>query len=141
MSCGHAPDDPSTSGRRFQRQDDEAYTPKDILGRVGGLLWLRQPAPCSQPPLGRHLYPPFPRIGWKGAGHRTADGVFVGIDHTSYLVYNPVTHRVTKEPFIWCLDEFELATDGTAAGALRDVVEDRGGLGDPGVDVQLLQDV
>jgi hypothetical protein len=59
------------------------------------------------------------RTGWKGAGHRTADGVFVGIDHTSYLVYNPVTHRVTKEPFIWCLDEFELATDGTAAGALR----------------------
>ena len=23
-------------------------------------MWLRQPAPCSQPPMGRHLYPPFP---------------------------------------------------------------------------------
>ena len=25
-------------------------------------MWLRQPAPCSQPPMGRHLYPPFPAV-------------------------------------------------------------------------------
>ena len=59
------------------------------------------------------------RVGWKGAGNRVADGIFVGIDHTSYMLYNPTTNRITLEPYIWPLDEFELATDGTAAGALR----------------------
>ena len=57
------------------------------------------------------------RANWKGAGRRVADGTFVGIHHTSYMVYNHATGRVTFEPFIWVLDELELARTGAAAGA------------------------
>ena len=58
------------------------------------------------------------RIGWKGVGNRAITGYFVGIEHTSYLVYNAVTRKVTKEPFVWAIDELELARGGLAAGAL-----------------------
>lgn len=58
------------------------------------------------------------RIGWKGVGNRAIAGFFVGIEHTSYLVYNAVTRKVTKEPFVWAIDELELARGGLAAGAL-----------------------
>ncbi|KOO30922.1 hypothetical protein Ctob_016205 [Chrysochromulina tobinii] len=57
------------------------------------------------------------RTNWKGAGKRVADGIFVGIEHSSYIVYNPETHRLTFEPFIWALDELELSRTGMAAGA------------------------
>jgi len=58
------------------------------------------------------------RIGWKGVGNRAITGYFVGIEHTSYLVYNAVTRKVTKEPFVWAIDELELARGGLAAGAM-----------------------
>ena len=35
------------------------------------------------------------RTNWKGAGKRVADGIFVGIEHSSYIVYNPETSRLT----------------------------------------------
>jgi hypothetical protein len=57
------------------------------------------------------------RTNWKGAGKRVADGIFVGIEHSSYIVYNPETGRLTFEPFIWALDELELSRTGMAAGA------------------------
>ena len=57
------------------------------------------------------------RTNWKGAGKRVADGIFVGIEHSSYIVYNPETNRLTFEPFIWALDELELSRTGMAAGA------------------------
>ena len=59
------------------------------------------------------------RANWKGAGRRVADGTFVGIHHTSYMVYNHATGRVTFEPFIWVLDELELARTGAAAGSAQ----------------------
>ena len=59
------------------------------------------------------------RANWKGAGRRVADGIFVGIDHTSYMVYNHATGRVTFEPFIWALDELELSRTGAAAGSAQ----------------------
>jgi hypothetical protein len=40
------------------------------------------------------------RTNWKGAGKRVADGVFVGIEHSSYMVYNTTTSKLTFEPFI-----------------------------------------
>eukprot|EP00900_Chrysochromulina_parva_P019050 jgi/Chrpa1/27146/Chrysochromulina_OHIO_Genome00026624-RA len=58
------------------------------------------------------------RIGWKGVGNRAITGYFVGIEHTSYLIYNAVTRKVTKEPFVWAIDELELARGGLAAGAM-----------------------
>ena len=59
------------------------------------------------------------RTNWKGAGKRVADGIFVGIEHTSYMVYNPTTGKLTFEPFIWPLDELELSRTGMAAGATQ----------------------
>jgi hypothetical protein len=50
--------------------------------------------------------------------NRAITGYFVGIEHTVYLVYNAVTRKVTKEPFVWAIDELELARGGLAAGAL-----------------------
>ena len=59
------------------------------------------------------------RTNWKGAGKRVADGVFVGIEHSSYMVYNTTTSKLTFEPFIWPLDELELSRTGMAAGAAQ----------------------
>ena len=59
------------------------------------------------------------RTNWKGAGRRVADGIFVGIEHSSYMVFNPETGRLTFEPFIWALDELELSRTGAAAGATQ----------------------
>ena len=59
------------------------------------------------------------RTNWKGAGKRVADGIFVGIEHSSYMVFNPTTGKLTFEPFIWPLDEIELSRTGMAAGATQ----------------------
>ena len=59
------------------------------------------------------------RTNWKGAGKRVADGVFVGIEHSSYMVFNPTTGKLTFEPFLWPLDELELSRTGMAAGATQ----------------------
>ena len=58
------------------------------------------------------------RIGWKDAGNRTSEGIFVGIRGTSYMVYKFSTGKIAFEPFIWCLDEDELARVGTPAGGM-----------------------
>ena len=72
------------------------------------------------------------RIGWKGVGNRAITGIFVGIEHTSYLVYNPETRKITKEPFVWALDERELARSGLAAGATQHDAETQCDIGGSG---------
>ena len=59
------------------------------------------------------------RTNGKGAGKCVAEGIFVGIEHTSYMVFNPATSKLTFEPFIWPLDELELSRTGMAAGATQ----------------------
>ena len=59
------------------------------------------------------------RTGWKGVGNRAIAGIFVGIEQTSYLVLNLLTRKITKEPYIWPVDERELAMGGVAAGAMQ----------------------
>ena len=36
------------------------------------------------------------RTNWKGAGKRVADSVFVGIEHSSYIVFNPNTGTASR---------------------------------------------
>ena len=57
---------PNLGGALIDSEEVDSSLDPD-LSRVGGLLWLRQPAPCSQPPLGRHLYPPVPGVS-RGVG-------------------------------------------------------------------------
>jgi len=58
------------------------------------------------------------RTGWKGAGHRVADGIFLGIEGESYVVLKVDTGRLVYPPYVWTLDENELALGGAPAGGV-----------------------